>query len=195
MNLQSLAPRFSDMMDRPDSLLHRFWKWWSGEILFFVPPRIREFFDHQDQMLLVSTSDHEMVVEVLHGSDRRELDRISLTSVEKFDSISAYPEADTVIVQLSAAHAFRRQVSLPFGTEDRIDNVLGYEMDRLTPFSQHDVYFHHRVIGRDSERRVINIDLVVALRKIVGKCVRRTWVMSLVSRDARADQNCTISEL
>ena len=176
MNLQSLAPRLFSSQGDVESLLQRFWKWWSGEILFFVPPVVREIFDRQEQVMLVSVHENDMQVELLHGSERRQLDRISLdsgsgstTSVSR----SAYPDADAVVVELTSAQAFHRQVSLPFGTEDRIEDVLGFEMDRLTPFTKDDVYFHHRVTGRDQDRKVINIHLVVALRNVVDDILVR----------------------
>jgi len=83
------------------------------------------------------------------------------------------PDSDAVIVELSAAQAARRQVSLPFGTEDRIAEVLGYEMDRLTPFASKDTYFHYHIVNRDMGRRVINIELVIALRHTVDDLLSR----------------------
>ena len=180
MNLQTLAPGLFTPRDDAESLLRRLWKWWSGEILYFVPAGIRKAFDHQEQVLLVTVHDREMAVELVHGKERQQLDKIrfdGLSAVDpetaRSDRPLAYPEADAVVVELSSAQAVHRQVSLPFGTEDRIAEVLGYEMDRLTPFLKDDVYFHYRVTGRDAGRRVINIDLVVALRKTVDDILAR----------------------
>ena len=180
MILQALTPRFLALGDDSESLPQRFWSWWSGEILQIVPPGMREAFDHQEQVMLVSVSDHDMAIELLHGSERRQLDGISLDSAATAEAQmapeerrQAYPEADTVVVVLSPAQAVRWQVSLPFGAEDRIADVVGYEMDRLTPFVKEDVYFHHRIASRDADRRVVNIDLVVALRKTVDEILAR----------------------
>jgi len=180
MNLQTLAPGLFTPRDDAESLLRRLWNWWCGEILYFVPAGIRKAFDHQEQILLVTVHEREMAVELVHGKERQQLDKIrfdSLSAVEaetaRSDRPLAYPEADAVVVELSSAQAVHRQVSLPFGTEDRIAEVLGYEMDRLTPFLKDDVYFHYRVTGRDAGRRVINIDLVVALRKTVDDILAR----------------------
>jgi general secretion pathway protein L len=176
MNLQSLAPRLFAAHGDVESLPQRFWKWWSGEILYFVPPAVREIFDSQDQVLLVSVNEKDMQVELMHGSERRQLERISLDSeggATMSATRSAYPDTDAVVVELSAAQVFHREVSVPFGTEDRIADVLGFEMDRLTPFAKDDVYFHHRVTGRDQDRKVINIHLVIALRTVVDDILAR----------------------
>ena len=171
MNLRSLLPGLSATHSGAESPLRRFWKWWSGELLHFVPPPLREFFDHEEQILFVSANDTDMTVEILHGTERRETDWTRLGA--EVANIEA-------VVELSPAQAVNRQVSLPFGTEDRIEDVLGFEMDRLTPFAKDDVYFHYFVTGRDTERRVINIQLVVALRKIVDDILDRLRVRGVV---------------
>ena len=187
MNLRSLAPRLFATHSGSESLLHRFWKWWSGELLNFVPAPFRKYFDHEAQVLIVSANDTDMTVELVHGMDRRQIERISLdgepaktTAKAQAESQPPYPDVDAAVVELAPTQALNRQVSLPFGTEDRIEDVLGFEMDRLTPFAKDDVYFHYFVEGRDTERRVINIQLVVALRKVVDDILERLRVRGIV---------------
>jgi len=174
MNLQSLAPRLFASSGHGPNALQRFWKWWSGEILDFVPASIRAAFDHDEQLLLISVHERDMTLERRHGADRQPLETIALADDDdaladksKAESPITTTESDRIVVELSRAQAVQRQVALPFGTEDRIEDVLGYEMDRFTPYARNDVYIHYRVTGRDNERRVINIHLVVALRKTV----------------------------
>ena len=38
---------------------------------------------------------------------------------------------------------------MPAATEENLPQVLSFEMDRLTPFRSDEVYFDHRVVGRD----------------------------------------------
>jgi general secretion pathway protein L len=45
--------------------------------------------------------------------------------------------------------------------------VLGFEMDRLTPFRAEEVYYDHRVLGRDAAAGTIDVLLAVARREIV----------------------------
>ena len=171
MYLQSLAPRLFATHSASESLLHRFLKWWSAELLYFVPAPIRDYYDHEEQVLIVSANDNDMSVELLHGMERRKTD---------WTSLGAEIANTEAVVELSPTQALNRQVSLPFGTEDRIEDVLGFEMDRLTPFAKDDVYFHYFVTGRDTERRVINIQLVVALRKVVDDILDRLRVRGIV---------------
>lgn len=169
MNLQTLVPRALSRQIRATSMVRRFWSWWSEELLYFVPPRIRDAFDRQERVLVVTVRDSDLLVDYRHGDDRAQIDRISMVNSQLVDATSNtdIPDCDRVIVELSPAQAVRRQVLMPQGAEDRLQEVLGYEMDRLTPFAANDVYFDHRVAGRDTSRRVLEVDLIVALRNTV----------------------------
>ena len=180
MNLQALLPRSLLARSGAESVITRFWHWWSAEILYFVPAGLRAAFDKQERLLLVSVRDSDLIIEYRHGSAREQLQTISLldkpetaANAIQANTQAAISDSDVVIVELSAARAARRQVSLPFGTEDRIAEVLGYEMDRLTPFASKDTYFHYHTVNRDMSRRVINIELVIALRQTVDDVLNR----------------------
>lgn len=185
MNLQAMLPRALTRRDGVDSLLRRFWTWWSTELLYFVPPAIRDAFDKQERILLVSVRDSELLVDYRHGDDRRRIDCISLLDapVRDAEAESTVPETDRVIVNLSVAQAARRQVNLPIAAEDRLGDVLVFEMDRLTPFSTADIYYDYRVIKRDSAHGTITVDLVIALRKTVDDLMER-----LVQRNIEVSQ-------
>lgn len=180
MNLNAFVARALPNRMGKESPFVQFWNWWSSELLYFVPPRLRELFDKKERSLLVSVRESELLVEYRHGIEREQCDPISLVDkpesgpeAKQSGSRDVYPESDTAIVELSPLQAARRQVTLPFGTEDRIADVLGFEMDRFTPFASKDVYFDYRVAGRDPGRRVMIIDLVVALRKTVDDILDR----------------------
>jgi general secretion pathway protein L len=149
----------------PKKLIQRFWNWWSGEILQVVPPKFRALFDRQERVLIISAEENDLRARLLPAPESQE--------PQATDPEVLWPEADIAVVELSPLQAFRRRVSLPFGTEDRLADVLGYEMDRLTPYVQEDVYFDFRIASRDSQRRVVNIDLVVALRRTVDGILER----------------------
>jgi general secretion pathway protein L len=166
MNLQALIPRSWPGRQRALSPLRRFWRWWSGELIHFVPPRIREAFDRQERILRIAVRDSDLHVDYHHGDVRERLDRISMVNapVAEAAADAPVPEADRSIVELSPAQAARRLVRLPMGAEDQLRDVIGYEMDRLTPFAASDVYYDFEVVSRDVSRRTLEVDLVIALR-------------------------------
>ena len=66
-----------------------------------------------------------------------------------------------------------REVTLPIAAEASLDRVIRYEMDRLTPFTADDVFFAHRVTGRDRGAGVVRIELAL---------VPRIWVRPVLDR-------------
>jgi general secretion pathway protein L len=172
MNLHVLRPTMLAQRGDPKRSLQRFWKWWRSEILEVIPPKLREVFDRKERVLVVSANENELVARLLPAPESR---GPQVTNPE-----ALWPEADIAIVELSPLQAFRRRVSLPFGTEDRLADVLGYEMDRLTPYARDDVYFDFQIDSRDTARKVVNIDLVVALRQTVDSILLRLKELDIV---------------
>jgi general secretion pathway protein L len=56
---------------------------------------------------------------------------------------------------------------MPAATEENLRQVLGFEMDRLTPFRAEDVYFDYRVMSRDAAAGTLQVLLAVARRDLV----------------------------
>ncbi|UTW12184.1 PilN domain-containing protein [Marinobacterium rhizophilum] len=74
-------------------------------------------------------------------------------------------DAGHTLLQLDARHLLHKVLSLPAATESRLDSVLGFEMDRHTPFSADDVYFGYRVARRDAANQRILVDLYLMPRQ------------------------------
>lgn len=64
---------------------------------------------------------------------------------------------------LPAGSGLRRRVALPAAAAERLRDVLGFEIDRQTPFSAADVYYDARVLGRRGDGQ-IDAELVVVPR-------------------------------
>jgi general secretion pathway protein L len=62
---------------------------------------------------------------------------------------------------------------LPAATEENLEQVIGYEMDRLTPFRSEDVYFDYRIVGRDPVAGQVQVQIAVARRDVVDAKVER----------------------
>ena len=174
MKLQALTQKLLQRRAGTTSFLGRFWRWWRDEILYFVPPKLRAALDKEERVLRVALRDGELLLDYRHGDEQESIGRISTVNDAGEEALPArMPDTDRVVLELTPAYAARRQVSMPFGTEDRLDEVLGYEMDRLTPYAATDVYFDYRMAGRNAKRRVVEIDLVIALRQTVDDLLAR----------------------
>jgi len=64
---------------------------------------------------------------------------------------------------LPAAAGLRRRLTLPAAAADRLHDVLGFEIDRQTPFPAEDVHHDARLVGRRGDGQV-DAELVVVPR-------------------------------
>jgi general secretion pathway protein L len=60
---------------------------------------------------------------------------------------------------------------MPLATEENLRQVLGFEMDRLTPLRADEVYFDYRVVSRDAAAGQLALQLAVARREVVDSRV------------------------
>ena len=63
------------------------------------------------------------------------------------------------------AWALVRPVELPLAAQENLDNIISYEMDRLSPFSAEEVYYDYYIVGRDEQR--IKLLLSVTKRETI----------------------------
>src|SRR5690606_1146857 len=68
---------------------------------------------------------------------------------------------------LSPAHGLRRRLSLPAAAADRLRDVVGFEIDRQTPFSAEAVVYDARVVGRREGDGQLDAELVVVPRQVL----------------------------
>ena len=79
----------------------------------------------------------------------------------------------------------RRRLSLPAAAADRLREVLGFEIDRQTPFSAAQVYYDVRLLGRREDGQ-LDTELVVAPRPLVDALLGpdEAWRQQLDGMDA-----------
>ena len=163
----------------------RFWRWWSGELLALVPAR----FTAMAGAGRVPTIGFEGTEVVLLDPPppTGHSGRVNLEGLEPAQAAVALrglleQAGETrarARVALSPGHALVRRVTMPAATEENLGSVLGFEMDRLTPFRAEDVYYDHRVVGRDAAAGTISVLLAIARRDVVEERLARARGLGL----------------
>ena len=110
--------------------------------------------------------------------DRNRKENIGKFSVdlalEKYNQAIAQDKklaVDACSIQLPNKKILRRIITLPASTEENLENVVSYEMDRYTPFSKEDVYFDIKVQDRNTEDQKITVALSVIKKSIVEEII------------------------
>ncbi len=152
--------------------LQGFFAWWSGELASLVPARLSPT-RHRDRHRLVLVFDEDGIgVFEIVGDRERKLGDVPGASPGQAAQVAglvrkAHRRTSRITLRLAPGMGLRKTLELPLVAEDDLDQLLRFEMDRLTPFRAEDVVFAQRVMQRDPDRQRIMVELQVAPRALV----------------------------
>jgi general secretion pathway protein L len=179
----TLADAFNPVLARLRSRLAqtplpRFWRWWAGELLSFLPPRWRELLEVEDHCLLLVPTAAGYQIESERAGARAPLFELESDSREDWRQQldSGLDEArrdQRRVLVLPEARLLRRSLTLPVAALENLPTVLGFELDRQTPFKPDQVYFDSRVLRHDSGAKQVQVELVVVPRPVLDAELER----------------------
>ena len=156
--------------------LSAFWRWWMGELVQLLPDR----FARSGRVPVLTLEQGDVVLvepRDLAGPDAR-------VAVGTLDPAAARVALRQLLeragetrmrarLRLARDEVLVRRATMPAATEENLGQVVGFELDRLTPFRPEDVYFDQRVVARDPASGQIGVELAVAQRAPVDAAVAK----------------------
>lgn len=149
-------------------MLVEFFTWWRQQLLELVPEALRRGAGADSNALVVEASGNGL----LTISRRRRgvegklaqarLDEPGLLALRS--QLEGRPRGEPVVLRLPPAMVLERPVTLPLAAERETERVLGYEMERLTPFTADEVYWGSTVEARDKTHGRLLLRLTFVLR-------------------------------
>jgi general secretion pathway protein L len=178
MNKTSLFKSIRAIGDPGTSTVQRAWGWWSSEMMAMMPNGARQALNDHKQTLVVSLHNGHANVHLYRGEQTQKIATFAMhpesaDGTQKIRSTidKLTPSLSASIVQLPERSALQRRITLPLETEEKLANVLGFEMDRLTPFTRDEVYFDYSVLDRNKTKRTIDLKFTVAKKNAVDQVV------------------------
>ena len=153
--------------------ISRFFRWWFGELADCVPDRVRAFFRRRSAALALTLSDGDVTFMLHRGGRSHTIGGVRLDSaLEPHRALAQLLHGTSlrdldVIVNLPEDRVPRRSVTLPLAAQENLREVLGFEIDRHTPFKVGEVAFDYRVTGSDPEDKRLTVDLAVVPRELL----------------------------
>ena len=143
----------------------RVWRWWCGAMWQWVPVRWRSRWLREPDQLLFAPADGRVQVVARLGGQSRALGELALPlSAAALQPLLPVGLADLPRRWLLPEQAVLcRPMRLPAAAASRLDAVLGFEIDRQTPFSPDQVHYASRLLG-DAGNGQIDAALVVLPR-------------------------------
>jgi general secretion pathway protein L len=177
--------------------LRGFFVWWLGELAAMVPLRLRRMATGTSHMLVLEFGAQEVVVGCDSVGHYRELGRIDISLNEPASMRGAMAKLTrkmaggrtVATIRLPDDKALRKSIRLPLAAEENLREVLGFEMDRHTPFQSGDVFYDYRVVERDEAAQQITVDLAVAPRAVIDGAIKaaRDYGLTAVSVEIAGD--------
>lgn len=162
-SLQPLRIRYADpLLGR----LRSFWRWWSGELIELLPEKLQKAIAQRQQKLYVEVEEDKFLLSLGNRAAQREILRLALDAADAEDE-DIPREVQQTILLLPDDKVLAKRITLPAAAEENLREVLGFEMDLHTPFHASEVYYDYTVVGRDTGRGNVTVDLVYAPRDAV----------------------------
>lgn len=174
-------------------MISRFFSWWFGELSSLLPSMGGGSSATRGRVLTITAGEDNIQVGVEGARGRPRLvapgDNNRLREAVQELSASLDPSRTRVQVRIPHSQALVTFPSLPMAAEENLREVLGFEMDRLTPFRSSDVYYAYQVKSRDRVSQQIQVALQVVRRNVVDPLIAGlgNWSLSPASSTLAAD--------
>ena len=172
-----------------------FFHWWRSELIGMLPQTWRRHFERRHDTLLLSPSHDEVRISRRDNGRLEELGRIDMTLPDATERMAATLEAlkvesTRVEVTVAPEKMLVKQIQLPLAAEENLRQVLGFEMQRQTPFRVEQVYFNYRIVARRAQTQQIAVQLSVVPRTVVEEVLNPIvgWDLAPEQGDGKSDQ-------
>ncbi|CAN5495098.1 hypothetical protein BH11PSE11_BH11PSE11_13040 [soil metagenome] len=163
-----------------NSPLGQFWGWWSGELRELAPQWMLQS-GTSANTLLIEIGAHAVVLRRWVQGSLAEVGRLDLQAADSTGINIAFQTLvtrlrkrnDRIALWLAGSQFLSKQIELPLATAENLRQVLGFEMDRHTPFKADQVYFDFRVVQRDTQNSRLVAELVLAPRASVDAALEQ----------------------
>src|SRR5690554_571635 len=146
--------------------LRRFLAWWGAALAGWLPSRMRDLFGLSPQRLLLCVRGDGLELALWRGDGMRALDSVPLDGLpdQGADPFALLLSPRAVDVPrwlvLPERSVLRRRLTLPAAAGERLREVLGFEIDRQTPFAADEAQYDARVLGTRGDGQ-LDVELVV----------------------------------
>ena len=144
-----------------------FFRWWKGELAFLVPQKFRNLGGGaREQIFLRIQGAHYQLLEKTATGEKElaifSLDKGGKQLLERLFQEHPRLRSADIILELNQRQGLKKTISLPVATEENLRQVIVYELDRYTPFTEEQIYYDLNILGKNKEGSQINVELICA---------------------------------
>lgn len=167
--------------------MKQFFSWWGAELKAMIPRSRRSGTRSARRSLILDIDSGGVNVGFEDGRARQSFGRFERSTVAPGGGLTygGASERDElraltaplgaartpVLVRVSPELTLSRTVKLPAAAAENLREVLGFEMERLTPFRTTDVYYQQAIRAENRQSHEIEVELSLAQRRDVDAAV------------------------
>ncbi len=123
-----------------------FLQWWGRELAFLIPQKLKQLLSDRSGNLVFTVTDQGFNVELYRDAESKPVFSQNLDSEDRdgYEALKKrYPDIQKAdrILRLTDAEAIKKIIYLPAAAQENLGQVVGFELDRYTPFKPEQVYF------------------------------------------------------
>jgi len=146
-----------------------FFQWWGDELAALIPTWLKKLFGGSRPILILKRAPAGLHASLWTAGQIEDLGCFPLTeegNARRQELMRQRSDVQNaaVLLDLTPADSLVRRFRLPAATAENLFQVAGFELDRLTPFTAAQVYYHVRVIERLPDSKQILVELVLTPR-------------------------------
>lgn len=153
-----------------------FFHWWGSELFAMLPPPVRRLARAMRRPVYVLALGTEEAVLLRQAGTGAAAVLCAIDATLPGDRQAAelrrrLGRGRQPRIRLAAEQALRTSIRLPMAAEENLAEVVGFEVDRRTPFRAEDVHVTHRVEARDRGTKCLMVEMTVVPRGAVDKAL------------------------
>ncbi|BBL58695.1 PilN domain-containing protein [Methylomonas koyamae] len=161
----------------------RFWQWWSGELAFLLPPGLKRLLSDRSGVALFRPDANGFRIEFHRESAAEDaavwqLDANAADAYRNLKHLNPELDKAECLLRLNPGQALQKRLFLPAAAQENLQQVVGFELDRYTPFSADQVYYAAIVLGK-TEFGQIEVLLVLTPKPLLDDYLARLQALGV----------------
>lgn len=159
----------------------RLFDWWIGELAALVPARLRRAVAGVERAVIFDIDGGDVTIRETVDDKVREVGRVALANIDPATERAAIadclgrlnPKGRLCGLRLHDDRILRDTIEMPTAVEGNLRRIIGFQLDRHTPFKPEEVFYDCRVAWRNPALDIIGVELIVAPRKPISDAIER----------------------
>jgi len=157
--------------------LKSFFLWWGEGLSSWLPESLRVLLSDRLDHIVLSVDDESLQLNRIEADNNKILAKIPLSNqgAIQYQQIIA---SDTKVakahltLRLKSSQAIKKVVMLPVAAKENLRQVIAFEMDKITPFHEDQVYFSVQPLGKEQDG-FIKVLLVVTPKQVLDATLQQ----------------------